>query len=381
MIPKQELKRRIKETSNIRRWYQAMPYFDQNTLYHFSDGKTNKFSYGAGRWRNYISPMLSEHYDDWKNSTMCEVGCSAGLFLLKAWGIYDFKRLIGIEAANGGYEQLLITKDYYDQMPLEVHKLALGKLTNTIADSDAPQINIDTFPIVDVTLMSCIHYHMEINYLKKYLQELASKSLYLMLLTDEGAGGPINATSEFFKEQIIGYDKEWELQETLVTPTGWLSYSPPCKNLTVLFYKSKVLKRLLVKECFEKQMEWHKNKGGKHKGWHLYAQEFYTKIFPRWVSAVWRGHVDEYNYKDSLVYKWQRESKYGSTVWNDRVSSERTLSYINITRTMKEHGQEQPIGLQEHLPTVDPWDGWHRVAVAKYLGLKYIYGVDVIPKE
>lgn len=381
MLTDEEVRRRLIKTNNIRRWYQKVPYGDVvypfNT--HFEDGKTNASSYDCGRWWEYIEPILKRNEDDWKNSTICEVGCSAGLFLLRAWEYFRFRKVLGVEAANGGYEQLMLTKDYYDRLPLVPYKLALGKLTETVADSDAPQINMDTFPIVDITLMSCVHYHMEVSYLREYLRWLASKSLYLMLLTDEKAGGPTNASSKFFRESILDLD-DWRIVDVLRTQPEWLKLQPPCKDLTILFYKSNSLKRLLVKECFEKQMNWHKDKRGQHVGWYEYVQEFYMEVFPRWVDAVLSGRVDENNYKDSLVYKWQREGFYGSTAWSNEIASERTLSYINIIKTMKHHGQEQPIGLQEHLNMVDPWDGWHRVATAKYLGLKYIYSVDVIPE-
>jgi hypothetical protein len=384
MLTKEELTRRVVEANAIRRWYQKVPYgdFEYPFKTHFEDGKTCRASYGSGRWHNYIEPTLGRlpHALDLQNSTLCEVGCSAGLFLLYAWRRFTFGRLIGVEAANGGYTQLLITKDYYDDMPLVTHKVALGRLTDSIADSEAPEIDMNTFPMVDVTLMSCIHYHMEINYLKDYLKKLASKSLYLLLLTDENAGGPINATSEFFREAIIGSD-DWRMCNALYTKPEQLKSQPPCKDLTVLIYESNLLKRLLVKECYEKQMGWHKGKGGKHEGWYMYAQTFYNDVFPYFIKGVVEKRITRDNYRNSLVYKWQREGRFGTTAWSEDISSERVLSYINIIETMKDHGQEQPIGLQEHLNMVDPWDGWHRVAVAHYLGFKYIYGVDVIPER
>jgi len=387
MLSKEELIRRVEEAHNIRRWYQKMPYgIDWPVKTHFEDGKTNEKSFGEGRWKNYIWPILRRNEDDWKNSTFCDVGCSAGLFLLRAWYDFGFKRLLGIEAADGGYAQLQVTKEHFDKMPLVTYKNALGALTETIADSKAPQINMTTFPIVDVTMMSCVHYHMDINYLKRYLRTLAKKSLYFLLLTDEKAGGPTNASSTFFERNIIG--KDWTLWNNIYTPSIWLSDNPhnstpwaPCKNITSLFYKSKLLKRLPVDECYKRQMNWHKGKGGLHEGWQKYAEVFYNEVFPQFIDLVLEGKINENNHRNCLVYDWQAKGLYNSTPWPPKVASERTLSYINIVKTVKDHGQEQPIALQEHLDMADPWDGWHRVAVLKHLGFKYVYGIDVIPEK
>ena len=206
MIREDVLIRRIKEAHEIRRWYQKMPYgdFEWPVKTHFEDGKTNKLSFGEGRWINYIKPLLHRNNDDWENSTFCDVGCSAGLFLLKAWQEFKFRRLIGLEAANGGFEQLMITAEHFEDMPLAAYKMALGPLTETIADSDAMSFDEcrNAFPIQDVTMMSCVHYHMDVNYLKRYIHNLARKSLYFLLLTDEKAGGPTNAESVFFNRHI-----------------------------------------------------------------------------------------------------------------------------------------------------------------------------------
>lgn len=380
MLCKEELVRRVREVHDIRRWYQKMPYgIEWPVKTHFEDGKTNPRSYGEGRWENYIQPILQKYNSDWENSTFCDIGCSAGLFLLRAWQEFKFRRLIGIEAANGGYEQLQITKEHFDELPLDTYKLSLGPLTKTIADSDAPQIDMETFPIVDVTMMSCVHYHMDVNYLKRYLRTLARKSLYFLLLTDEKAGGPTNAGSDYFHQNIIG--KEWGEVDIVYTPSDWVIYLPSCKNITVMLYGSKLLKRLEVGECWDKQMNWHKGKGGLHEGWQKYAEIFYNEIFPKFIDLVLEGKITNDNCRNCLVYDWQAKGFYNSTAWPPKVALERTLSYINIIKTTVDHGQEQPIALQEHLSMADPWDGWHRVAVLKHLGFKYVYGIDVIPEK
>jgi len=371
MLTEEELKIRIKQAADKRRWYQKMPYLPNGFVTHFDDGKTHSYSHNDGRWDNYLCMSFNRILEglDPKNSSFCEVGCSAGLFLLRAWREFRFGRLLGVEAGNGAFDQLQITKDYYDQMPLRIYKNALGPLETNIADSEAEPLDIKTFPIVDVTLMSCVHYHMQQHFLEKYIQQLSEKSMYLLVLTDENAGGVINPTSSFFKIAVMERSKDrWTLIDTVRTPQEWKSLTPRCKNLTVLIYKSNILKRLFTRDCFRKQLQ------------HSSANEvFYKDIFPAFINDVLEGKITAANYDQSSVYAWSLSSHYGSTPWSPEISKERTLSYINMVLTMKDHGQEQPIALQEHLDMVDPWDGYHRVAVLDHLGCKYVYGKDVIP--
>lgn len=368
MIEDELLKQRINNAGQLRRWYQFVPYGNISYPTHFDDGKTNPKSYGEGRWNNYIKLAIEGIRDlDTSNSVMCEVGCSAGLFLLRAWQQFHFKRLIGIEAADGGFAQLSITKDYYDKMPLLAYKVSIGQMEKNIVHSNTHKIDMQTFPIVDVTLMSCVHYHMVSSDLLNYLITLADKSMYLILLTDEQANGVINASSEHF-ERMINSIGVWDKRDEIRTDKSWLKHK--CKDLSVLIYKSRNLKRLNVNDCFHVQTERHK---------YNYNYEFYNKIFPSFVHAVLAGKINEENCTVCLVYNWQRKGFFGSTSWPANVTKERVLSYINIAKTINEHGQEQPIKIQTHLDMVDPWDGFYRIAVLKYLGWKYVYGKDVIP--
>lgn len=370
MLQADELKRRIEDAGNIRRWYQKMPYLPKDYKTHFDDGKTNAFSCNYGRWTNYIKLMLNILPDiDYENATFCEVGCNAGLFLFMAWQEFSFKRLIGVEAGVGAFEQLRITKDHYHDMPLRIYKNSIGKAEPNIVDNTVSPLVMKTFPIVDVTLMSCTHYHLQYESFISYAKDLASKSLWFLVLTDENAGGVIPSDSRFVINRLIGTDV-WDRRSHMRTSQDVLMYDglDRYKNLSIMAFRSKLLKRLPVEECFIKQL--YGNEANR---------EFYGEVFPGFIQDVLDGKIDEKNYGCSSVYQWQISGAFGSTAWPPTIATERTLSYINIIKTMKDHGQEQPIDLQEHLPTVDLWDGHHRVAVLKYLGEKYIYGREVLP--
>lgn len=367
MLSDTELQTRIEQAGKNRRWYQSVPYGDvssPNT--HFGDGRTNSRSYGEGRWTHYIRPML-EHIDKLdlqpKKSSLCEVGCSAGLFLLRAWQDYGFNRLLGVDAGLAAFDQLLVTRDYYDDMPLEVYNQGVGPLEPNIAHSDAQPLDIRTFPIVDITLLSCVHYHMRVNALVQYLRALALKSMYLVVLLDENAGGVIDPTSSYL-QSLIKPLSVWDSVHRISTPKELLKYTKTdrVKNLTVLLFRSCSLKRLSMQDCWMKQI-----------ALNPYNAAFYRTVFPDFIKDVLSGRTDESNLVSSKCYIWQRDPLHGSAAWGPKIARERVLSYINLVKTIKEHGQETPIELNP-ARMVDPWDGMHRVAVLRYFGKKFVYG-------
>jgi hypothetical protein len=153
------------------------------------------------------------------------------------------------------------------------------------------------------------------------------------------------------------------------TPPDLLSphhLRPRVKNLTSVLFKSLVLKRLVVDDCFNKQVQ------------HLeFNLPFYTKIFPRFITKVLAGQITKAECINTEVYRWQRQGDDGSTPWSHEIAKERTEGYFDMVLSMKDHGQEQPICLQECAGMRDPWDGFHRVAVLHYLHKKYVYGEDI----
>jgi len=379
MLDEAELSRRIEAAGRIRRWYQAVPYGDVKYGHHFDDGRTNPRSYGDGRWAHYIRPAIAriEAELDPPRSALCEVGCSAGLFLLRAWEQFGFRRLIGVEAGRGAYEQLRITADYYDAMPLRTHLNRVGRAEPNIADDRVPPLDLERFPIVDLTLLSCVHYHMQEQDLREYLRALSRKSLFLLVVTDENAGHVTRPDAKFAAE-LAQSTGRWQLVAEDKTPAEWLRppQKPPCKDLTALTFRSAKLRRLPTEECFEQQIA---NSA--------VNRRFYTRVFPAFIDGVLAGRIKADGLKGTQVYRCQTcgggrcdigaedgQPPCETTAWPPDVAVERTMSYYQMVHSMHDHGQEQPIRLLTSAKASDPWDGHHRVGVAHHLGLPYVYG-------
>lgn len=346
------IKKRIVECARLRRWYQTPNYNGIRPRGHFDDGKTNPISYGVGKWENYIKPLLKEakKKSPWP-VVFCDIGCSAGEYLVYAVES-GYRRVIGVEAAQGGFSQLLLTKDVL-WPEIEAYNNSIGAPEVNIKDGAGDLLDLHTFPMCDVILMSNIHYHFTESDLVKTLNKLADKTQYLIVVTDERAQGVVSASSQY----LLSKAEQWDVVATIKTK------STPSKerNLTSILFKSKRLYRLRVDECFEKQVA-HSD----------YNREFYAKVFPDFIKNVLRGLVDKSNYQKSIVYNWSISPNRGSQPWPPDVARERTLSYINQVKTIKEHGQEMPILDKTHFDS-DLFDGNHRIAVLKYFGIKWVF--------
>lgn len=358
MLNETELKRRIEEAG---KWYQDISYDDISPKCHFDDGKTNKNSYGVGRWRNYIKPLIEmiEHTADLKETHFTEIGCSAGQFLLHAWQEFYFMRVFGVEPHTDGFKQLLITKDFYDKMPLTCFYNKVGDLEKHIADSKAPYLDIVQFPMSHILLLSCVHYHIEIEALRHLLWMLSYKTLYLLIITDENARDTMPGRISYIEPYL---KTNWRLWYEIETPRERLIEKriDRYKNLTARIYRSRHILQMDVFESFYRQVE--ENDCNKH---------FYLDVFPKFIEDCLGGKILPNMLPETDVYKWQIEGRYGSTAWEPTIAHERTLSYYKMVFSIQEHGQEMPIILRQR----DLWDGYHRIGVLKYFKYKYVYAV------
>jgi len=354
MLSEQEVHRRIQESAAIRRWYQSVPYGKITPPTHFDDGKTHPDSYGEGRYQHYVKRCLA-----WINERLtlrdgvfCEVGCSAGLFPLRAWQDFGLRAVLGVEAAPGGFAQLCLTRDYYDKLPLKVYRASIGPMEPNINNPDTQMLDVAAFPAVCVTLLSCVHYHLRRAAFQAYLDSL--DSMYLVILTEEGTHDITSGESKDIPES-----RQWQIVYRIETQTDWLTTKDGHKNITALIYRSP-MERLNVEECFSDQLRANE-----------FNKRFYTDIFPPFIDDVLAGRIQEVDLDKTEVYHWQVEPKYGSTPWRPEVAMQRVRSYYHLVRSIADHGQEQPIML---LATrVDRWDGHHRIAVLRHLGVPYVY--------
>jgi len=352
-LNRNELKRRIVECAKIRRWYQTPDYNGLRPRGHFDDGKTNTISYGMGKWNNYIQPLLDKVRVG-KDFIFCDIGCSAGEYLVAAKN-YGFKRVIGVEAARGGFAQLLLTKNLLCN-DIEAYNNSLGKPEVNIAEGAGEPLDLYTFPMADVTLMSNVHYHFTEANLNKYLNLLADKTLYLIIITDEKAQGVIDTSSQFVLSKAT--NGGWDLVDMILTGTP--DY-PDMRHLTAILLKSKRLYKLRVDECLKKQIDYCD-----------YNKTFYTKVFPEFIECVLSGDINKDNCQFTIVFDWSVSPNHGSTPWAPQVAMERTLSYINQIKTIKEHGQEMPILDKQYFES-DLWDGNHRIAVLKHFNIPWVF--------
>jgi glycosyltransferase involved in cell wall biosynthesis len=135
--------------------------------------KTASRFWNEGKWETFIAPLLPE---DCADQTLVEMGTNAGLFLKLAKD-RGYRQVVGIEKNKTPVAEGLKYRDAlgYDYTLL---KRSLGGKFG-----ESGTFNIDELPVADVTIMSTFHYYIDINSWMKYLDRLAAKTCYALIVS------------------------------------------------------------------------------------------------------------------------------------------------------------------------------------------------------
>jgi hypothetical protein len=344
----EELQKRVDELAKadgLGFWYQRIRFGDID-----SPTRTNGHpaSFDEGKWGNYIAPLLKDV--DKGNGIFCEMGTNAGLFLLLAHN-HGYSRLWGVEAANAAFGQLQLTAEYYNNLGIRPIFASLGKPQKDIANTKALPFDIRKFPIVDTTLMSLFTYYIEPTTLQNYVDALSEKSMHVVVVTSEVHSKSSPGQSGYIKK--IFRPGNWELVQEIRT-----TIRDGRRNLTSMLFKSRILKRILVKDRFEAMLPQHGH------------ELFYGVIFEKFAASALRGE----SANTMQVYEWLRSGKNRTTAFSHRICWEAVCRWWCMVRDIAKNGQKEPVILKPK--GTDRMDGYHRLAILQYLGVKWIYGVD-----
>jgi len=195
----------------------------------------NSKCWNIGRWENYIKPILP--FDDFKDRRFVEIGCNAGMYLLEAAKV-GFSRIAGIESDLKCFDQA--------RYVLALNNYANIKLINQAVDEN---FSLEDLPVADLTLMSNVHYWIEPGALKKYVDGLAEKSLYCLLVSraEENSryASPANK-----KAAIKLFGDKWEYVKGINEGDVDLSGDPVPRKMYSLLFKSKILDEYLMGKQF-----------------------------------------------------------------------------------------------------------------------------------
>jgi glycosyltransferase involved in cell wall biosynthesis len=160
-------------SKRLPRTYQILRV-DGEPFTHPHGRKTASRFWNEGKWGTFIEPLLPSPITS--DMTFVEMGTNAGLFLKMAADA-GFGRVIGFEknktpARVGNEWRKALGYDY-----TLLKRTLGGKL------GQEGTFNWDEVPIADVTLLSTFHYYVDINAWIKYVDRLAAKSCFVVVVS------------------------------------------------------------------------------------------------------------------------------------------------------------------------------------------------------
>ena len=316
-------------------WYQPMQYGDYRVPCKY-DGVQHKDSYGLGKFNYYIKPLLNQIPNRFK---FYEMGTNAGQFLIEAHKM-GFQHIYGIEEQDGFYPQLEFTKKFYPEANLNIRKDLLDGNFDT-----------DNEPMVDVLLMSNLHYWIPDPVLAIYLKKLQQKAIYIII---------VSSNSKDNRTGVIKKFKDWELLNTITTKFK----GKGVRSLTSYLFKNKNLYSLNTVDEFNTMV----NLSERH------DKEFnnYFKVFCERALA---GKVNDVH--DEELYKALTTVGMIDHVKRGPNAHKRPMNWKKFILDIRDNGQKSPITQRKFLvPNKDPKDlkdGHHRLAMLHYLKIPYIY--------
>ena len=289
--------------------------------------------WNEGKWHTFVEPLLPE---DVTGQTFVEMGCDAGLFLKLATD-HGYGRVIGVEKnrtpARVGHE-------WRDRVGgnWTILKHTLGGQFGEDGSFD-----IDELPVADVTLMSTFHYHIDMNAWTKYVDRLAAKTCYVLIVSrptmrrEHWRAGAEPA-------QVRSYFENWE-------EMGWVKNVPTAgdpkpRELYSILFKSPIIERVGLDaiRTTSKSSD---------------AMEMAKAELARQIAQG-----EEFDLYQSEFYRCWEQRKGGK--WSPRVIRRLVQLKADVMRGVMVDGLRDPllVGGNDYMLI----DGGHRLAMLKALG-------------
>ena len=291
--------------------------------------------WNEGKWKNFIEPFLPS---DCSDMTFIDVGCNAGLHLKLAED-KGFRTVIGIEPEP---KTCLRGEAYRDKIGYNY------KIINDTIDSDFDFKNI---PLADYTLLSNVHYYLELGSWLKYLDALRTRTCYCIVVSryvTPKINVPGSTTSD-----IKYYFREWEQMNAIYKIRyGFKEIDDPCpRELQSYLFRGR-LERKKISE--------------------LHTGAKFIKIRNKKISK--REIVDG-------LLKVNNESEFEKTLYftvlrklyGKRWGKDRILAFIKgkyqTLENLKKEGLKDPILIKMDNKLID---GGHRIRYFQHEGYKSV---------
>lgn len=343
---KEQTKNRIAELTSRGWWYQDVKINGLSVPLRYPKTINSKFHH-FGKWDTFIKILLP--FDDFSNRVFVEYGSNAGLNLLEAAKM-GFSKVVGIEADNNFFAQGKFVIDEnisFDNIKL-FHR-CIGEPEPNVHAACA-SFSFDEIPLADLSLLANFHYWIETSTLKKFVDDLALKSYYAIIIsTVESANYPTSSTMGTVENL---FENKWTLIGSISQVPIENDSSP--RNLYALLFRSNVLLETTVQEVKNKvQID-------------ARTEEF-INLFTNFLKQFQNGQA---SFPEFIAYLKRYPIK-------DRYNEEKGFTAeiehcCEMFRSISKDGLKDSIKLFMNGKKLDI-SGWHRLVIAEYLKWDRIY--------
>lgn len=288
--------------------------------------KNSKF-WNVGKWDNFIAPLLPK---DCGEMTFIDVGCNGGLFLklAKDWG---FRNVIGVEADKDAYARAIAWRDKngYD------YQIINDKIENCA----------DSLPLADVTLLSNVHYYLDILDWLEYVDKLQFNTRYCLIITKEAQDRHRRPLTSIANTKH--YFRDWKDAGGVYEVERLNRDDPGYRKIWSLLFESRFLERIPMDQIFNHKPE---------------QKVFYDQL----EEGVHYTNTKYYKYWSDLRLT---ENKGSSEVWTPQQLDAFVKGKAELLEDIKKNGIRKPIIIR-----ADGFflDGNHRLEAAKRLNYKTV---------
>ncbi len=286
--------------------------------------------WNEGKWKTFIEPLLPL---DCTNRVFVEMGCNIGLFLKMAID-KGFRKVCGIEKKSN---TIILGEQF---------KSSIGYNYTLLSKKVGVNYKPLHVPVADVTLLSNVHYHIEIEHFLEYMDILPYRTLYCIVVSCNSLNKKYTLSkADRNKTSVLRYFKNWEevksignkeICDDLVGREGMYS----------ILFKSKKLSEVDVNVWLNKT--------------NVQSRE-YGKLRNIFIDDM----LNKRDVKDTEFYRYFLKHYEKSKNAFNRVNNLKKLVY-SIQKT----GFKRPIIISSERLI----DGNNRLAIAKKLGYTTILG-------
>ncbi len=341
------LEKQILQLAKDGRWYQDIPFVGVQVPMSYPEQKNSQF-FGLNKWNNFIEPLLP--FKDFGTRRFLEIGCNAGLYLLKAIEL-GFKTVVGIEADEAFYEQALFTCDYFGLKDVQLLRQVIGETEPNVNANGAEHFSIKETLVTDIVLLANVLYWLTDDASHQLIKDLSYKILYAIVVTVEDATGLSSGSSDFVKKL---FSDDWVLVKVCRISE---KFDPMPRQQIALLFKSVHLKEFDLHELWK--IAANPNKEEPHR-------EQFFRCFTEFVHLVFKDEDPfESDYFRYLI------DKGGIGEWKtDNQIKRYVVETAAICKSIRNDGLKEPIQFFGH--ACNPINGYHRLVILRELGYRKI---------